>query len=200
MYDLVNQGELYGCMVGADGKLFFTKDKWNNFIEEDYVEGDTLRAVDAIDPLGFWIVGEAGTILFLGYNEFLGLTVQDQSVEMEMDLVDLHALDDAHAWAVGEGGTILFYGFDASSGVHPAQKQKLRIFPNPARDQVRIENMAPGRNEIELFSIEGKRMNTSLLQSGQSTAVIDLSGLESGTYILKAGEERHRIVVIGSTD
>ena len=200
MYDLVNQGELYGCMVGADGKLFFTKDRWVNFIEEDYVEGDTLWSVDAIDPLGFWIVGEAGTILFVGYNEFLGLTIQDQSLDMEHDLVDLHALDDAHAWAVGEGGTILFYGFDASSGIPRAQKGNLRIYPNPARDMVKIGNIPHGRNEIELYSMEGKLMKTSILHWGQTTAVIDLRGLERGTYILKAGEERHRIVVMGSPD
>ncbi|KPL12082.1 MAG: hypothetical protein AMS26_18760, partial [Bacteroides sp. SM23_62] len=89
MYDLVNLGEQYGCMVGADGKLFFTKDRWNNYIDYDYAEGDTLWAVDAIEPLGFWVVGEAGTILFVGYNEFLGLAVQDQSRDIQQDLLDL---------------------------------------------------------------------------------------------------------------
>ena len=47
--------------------------------------------------------------------------------------------------------------------------------------------------------MEGKLMKTSLLHSGQSYAVINLRGFETGTYILKAGEERHRIVVIGTT-
>jgi photosystem II stability/assembly factor-like uncharacterized protein len=199
MYDLVNVGESYGCIVGADGKLFFTKDKWINFLEYDYVGGDTLWAVDAIEPLGFWVVGEAGTILFVGYN-FLGLSVQDQSREIQQDLLDIDALDDDHAWAVGEEGTILFYGFDRSSGIYHPYLSKLRIYPNPAVDQVIIENIAGGPDAIELYTLEGKLLKTEPLSPGQSRILLDLGGLQSGTYILKAGEERHRIIVISSLE
>jgi photosystem II stability/assembly factor-like uncharacterized protein len=200
MYDLVNVGELYGCIVGADGKLFFTKDQWNNFIDYDYVSGDTLWAVDAIEPLGFWVVGEAGTILFVGYNQFLGLAVEDQSQDIPQDLVDLDAIDDAHVWAVGEEGTILFYGFEGSSGLHNPATPELRIFPNPAMDQIRIENIANGTDKIELYSLEGKLLKTVPLLPGCSNISFDLVGLATGTYILKAGEARHRIIVIPSPE
>ena len=197
MYDLVNLGDEYGCMVGADGKLFFTKDHWINFMEYDYPGEDTLWSVDAIEPLGFWVVGETGTILFVGYN-FLGLAVEDQSRDIQQDLLDIDALDDRHAWAVGEEGTILFYGFDPSSGIHHPSIAKLRIYPNPAVDQVMIENIAGGLDAIELYSLEGKLLKTEPLSPGQSRILLDLGGVQSGTYILKAGEERHRIIVISS--
>ncbi len=199
MYDMVNLGDEYGCMVGADGKLFFTKDHWINFLEYDYPGEDTLWSVDAIEPLGFWVVGEAGTILFVGYG-FLGLAVEDQSWDIQQDLFDIDALDDRHAWAVGAEGTILFFGFDGSSGIHNPATAELSIFPNPAMDQIRIENIVNGTDKIELYSLEGKLMRTEHLLPGSSSTSFDLVGLETGTYILKAGEERHRIIVISSLE
>jgi hypothetical protein len=156
--------------------------------------------VDAIEPLGFWAVGEAGTILFVGYNQFLGLAVQDQSQDISQDLFDLDAIDDAHVWTVGEEGTILFYGFDGSSGLRNTATAELSIFPNPAVDQVRIENIASGTDKIELFSLEGKLIRTMPLLQGHTSTLFDLVGLHSGTYILKAGEARHRIIVISSPE
>ena len=196
MYDLVNVGELYGCMVGADGKLFFTKDRWVNFMEYDYEPGDTLWSVDAIEPLGFWVVGEAGTILFVGYNQFLGLAVMDQSQDISQDLLEIDALDDAHAWAVGEEGTILFFGFDQSSGFNALAMDEMQVFPNPATDHIRIQNLGKGVDHIDLYSLQGKLMRTSLVPRGQTNILIGLGGLYPGTYILKAGEERRQIVII----
>jgi photosystem II stability/assembly factor-like uncharacterized protein len=195
MYDLVNLGEQYGCMVGAEGKLYFTKDQWNNFIEADHPGGDTLWTVDAIEPLGFWIAGEAGTILFVGYNDFLGLTVEDQSMDIEQDLLDLDAVDDAHVWAVGEKGTILTFGL-GTSGIQGKHAVAMRVFPNPAIDHVMVDRIGHGIDRVELFSLDGKLRRTAPLQPGLSRAVIDLRGLRAGTYILRAGRERHRIIVM----
>lgn len=196
MYDLVNVGELYGCMVGADGKLFFTKDRWVNFMEYDYEPGDTLWSVDAIDPLGFWVVGEAGTILFVGYNQFLGLTVQDQSQDIQQDLLDLVAIDDAHAWTVGKEGTILFFGFDPSSGINAPAISGIQVFPNPATDHIRVHNLGKGVDHIELYNMQGKLISTSLVPRGQTNFVISLGGMYPGAYILKAGEQQRQFVII----
>lgn len=195
MYDMVNLGAEYGCMVGADGKLFFTKDHWINFLEYDYPGEDTLWSVDAIEPLGFWAVGEAGTILFVGYG-FLGLAVEDQSLDIPQDLVDLDALDDHHAWAVGDDGTILFYGFDQSSGLNNPYSEGIRVFPNPARNQLRIHNLEAGTKQVELYSMQGRLIRTMLVPAGQTNIIMDLHGLYPGAYILKAGKPQRQIVVI----
>ena len=196
MYDLVNLGEEYGCLVGADGKLFFTKDHWINFLEYDYPGEDTLWSVDAIEPLGFWVVGEAGTILFVGYTDFLGLAVEDQSMDVRQDLFEIDALDDRHAWAVGEEGTILFYGFDQSSRLNNPSMDGIEVFPNPAIDQIRIHNLDLGTQQIELYSMQGRLMRSMLVPGGQKNAVMYLHGLNPGTYILKAGAEQRQMVVI----
>ncbi len=197
MYDLVNLGELYGCIVGADGKFFFTKDQWNNFLDYDYEAGDTLWAVDAIEPFGFWAVGEDGTILSIVFSQIFGQALlEDQSQNIPQDLVDLDAIDEAHVWAVGEEGTILFYGFEGASGLSDPATAELRIFPNPAMDQIRIENIANGTEKIELYSLEGKLLRTEPLSQGHTSTLFDLVGLPSGTYILKAGEARQRIIII----
>jgi photosystem II stability/assembly factor-like uncharacterized protein len=196
MYDLVNVGDIYGCMVGADGKLFFTKDQWNNFMEYDYEDGDTLWSVDAIEPLGFWVVGEAGTILFVGYNQFLGLTVEDQSLDIPQSLADLSAVDDAHAWTVGEEGTILFFGFGQASGIHSQKTSGISVFPNPAAGYVQISNINNLVEHIEIYSLQGKLIKTFPLSHGQPTATINLNGMDSGMYILKAGDEQQLLIVI----
>jgi len=196
MYDLVNLGELYGCMVGADGKLFFTKDQWNNFIESDYEGGDTLWAVDAIEPMGFWVVGESGTILFVGYNEFLGLTVQDQSRDIQQDLLDLVAVDDAHAWTVGEEGTILFFGFAPSSGILNPTIDSLVIFPNPAGYYVQVVNIQEGIDRIELFDMNGRLVMAQPIAYGQQKTIVDLSDMDTGSYILQAGDDRRKLIVL----
>ena len=195
MYDLVNVGELYGCMVGADGKLFFTKDQWNNLIEEDYPEGDTLWSVDAIEPLGFWIAGEAGTILFVGYNEFLGLTLDDQSLDIPQDLFEVDAIDDGHAWAVGEEGTILFFGLGAS-GIRAPGADALEIFPNPASGRVRISGFGKDVSRIELYSMDGKLRSSSVIPAGTSTLLLELGNLEAGSYVVKAGEDRKVLILL----
>jgi hypothetical protein len=183
-------------MVGADGKLFFTKDRWVNFMEYDYEPGDTLWSVDAIDPLGFWVVGEAGTILFVGYNQFLGLTVQDQSRDIQQDLVDLVAIDDAHAWTVGKEGTILFFGFDPSSGIYDPANDGMQVFPNPAAGQIRVHNLGEGADHIELYNIQGKLIGTFPIPRRQRNIVISLGGMYPGTYILKAGDQQRQFVII----
>jgi len=151
--------------------------------------------VDAIEPLGFWIVGEAGTILFVGYS-FLGLAVEDQSMQIQQDLLDLVAIDDTHAWAVGEGGTILFYGFGQSTGINSPAINGIQVFPNPATDHINVFNLGKEVGQIDLYSMQGKLMKTLPVPRGQTNIFIGLGGMAPGTYILQSGEERRQLVII----
>ncbi len=195
MYDMVNVGDVYGCMVGADGKIIFTKDKWANFLEYELDSGDTLWSVDDTEPLGFWAVGENGTIFFVGYNEFLGLAVQDQSIAVTSDLFEVDALDNSHVWAVGENGTILHYGFDTSLSTPTQPEEEFYVFPNPATDQVYVNRKNIAAVQLKLYSIHGLLMKEISCPAGQSKLYFNLNGLNPGIYILQAGPDERTLLI-----
>lgn len=195
MFDIVNLGTLYGCMVGAGGKIWFTKDEWNNFLDYDYSGGDTLRAVDALEPLSFYVVGDAGTILLVGYNQFLGLTALDQSLDIPANLLDIDAVDDAHIWAVGENGTILFFGFgpDGPSNTGYDFFAGDLVYPNPARDYIHIRKDPSMDKVIRLYTLQGTLIR-SFLPGGRERRY-DISNLAPGIYLLDTGQKIHKLVI-----
>jgi photosystem II stability/assembly factor-like uncharacterized protein len=187
MFDLVNVGSEYGCMVGADGKLWFTKDDWNNYIDYDFPDGDTLRAVDGLPPLSFYVVGDGGTILSIGYNQFLGLTAQDNSFDFYDDLLDIDAVDDAHIWAVGENGTIVSFGYGPGTGNSIFENQEfpsVYVFPNPAKDRVTLSTETGSIKEVVFINLQGHAMLRKKFGSG-TDATINVSGLKHGLYLIR---------------
>jgi len=67
----------------------------------------------------------------------------------------------------------------------------LNIFPNPTSDFLNVNINAYG-GTIEIYSISGKLMNKTLVQTGQNQ--IDCSGFESGVYVLCYHNGEHRTV------
>jgi len=187
MFDLVSVGSVYGCMVGADGKLWFTKDDWNNYIDYDFPGGDTLRAVDGLAPLSFYVVGDEGTILSVGYNQFLGLMAEDHSFDFSDNLLDIDAVDDAHIWAVGENGTIVFFGYDPGTANSLFENQEfplVHVFPNPATDRVTLSTETGSIKEVEFINILGQTILKKEFGSA-TAATINVSGLKHGLYLLR---------------
>lgn len=72
--------------------------------------------------------------------------------------------------------------------------QKVKLYPNPARDLIYIQNPNPSA-EIVIYDLSGRRVKV-LNQVNES---INISELSSGTYIFQvvAGEEvsRHKIII-----
>ena len=186
MFDLVSVGSIYGCMVGADGKLWFTKDDWNNYIDYDFPDGDTLRAVDGLEPLSFYVVGDRGTILVVGYNQFLGVTAMDMSYDTDDNLLAIDAVDDAHIWAVGENGTILFFGFESGTPQTDIGVQlgnSINVYPNPAGDIIRIRSERDNIEQILMINDLGQYVLQK--NSGSRTTVINAAGIKPGFYFLQ---------------
>lgn len=77
----------------------------------------------------------------------------------------------------------------------------LRLAPNPARDLVRLEwASAPGRRlSVDIVDRLGRTVKRHVVTSGASAAMIDISPLEEGVYLMVAradGELVHRTLVI----
>jgi hypothetical protein len=68
------------------------------------------------------------------------------------------------------------------------------IFPNPAQQQVYIQNIAPGINQIQLLNIQGaliKQIDTE----NQTNLTIDLSSIAKGLYFVGIGEKYSRLMI-----
>ncbi|MBN1131918.1 MAG: T9SS type A sorting domain-containing protein [Bacteroidales bacterium] len=197
VYDLVNAGDVYGCMVGEEGKIIFTKDKWVQFaVDYNYPDGDTLWSVDAIDTPAFWIVGEAGTIIFGGVSAIFGLQIQDQSLDIPQNLYEVDALDDSHVWAVGQAGTILHFGQEGGSGTPVVRTEAFTFFPNPASGQVLLNRHSVEAGQAHIFNLQGKMVRSIALPAGQTQVILSLEGVAPGHYIVQSDGERKMLVII----
>jgi len=96
----------------------------------------------------------------------------------------------------------LTFTFDAASSIPEleAAEAGFNISPNPTNGVLNIdlsETLIDSQNQIEIFSINGKKVDTFRMSG--ATKVLDLSHLEGGTYLVRlVGEElnlMHRVVV-----
>lgn len=73
-----------------------------------------------------------------------------------------------------------------------AEKASFRIFPNPARDELRVERSPFGKMSLRIHSRQGR-----LLWEGQinQRKRIDLSNWSPGIYIISVGRESKRLVI-----
>lgn len=82
---------------------------------------------------------------------------------------------------------------DDTAGTEDFQNVDFRLYPNPAKEQITIEMSDTSSNyQVEIFDILGKKVISSEIQKvGQ----IDVSGLASGTYLVKLNSDNKSSVV-----
>jgi hypothetical protein len=68
---------------------------------------------------------------------------------------------------------------------------KIKLYPNPAQNDITITNLADEPALVEIFSINGQQVLSEAIN--QKSKIIDISSLENGIYILqmKQGEKKH---------
>jgi hypothetical protein len=66
---------------------------------------------------------------------------------------------------------------------------KFKIYPNPARDELRITNYELRSGIIDFFDITGKKISSHHLISSSSHQTINVSHLSSGIYFIKISNE-----------
>ncbi len=78
-------------------------------------------------------------------------------------------------------------------GFEDFQNVDFRLYPNPAKEQITIElSDASSNYEVTIFNVLGKKVYSSEIQKvGQ----IDVSGLASGTYLVKLNSDNKSSVV-----
>ncbi len=81
----------------------------------------------------------------------------------------------------------IHYQPDTSAASSNSNEIKLRVFPNPATDFVRIEWQALWKPEIhaELYDLFGRRLIIENTESSDNHIQIDVQSLQRSAYLLK---------------
>ena len=88
-----------------------------------------------------------------------------------------------------------FYKFieDCTNINESTQTEKISVYPNPVKDQLRIEmqQAVSNRQQAEIYDIYGRKLSAFCLLP--SAAEIDISHLANGMYFLKIGNKMVKI-------
>lgn len=68
------------------------------------------------------------------------------------------------------------------------QKTSLQVYPNPAEDQIKIQHSSM-MNKVQIFDVFGKLLQSTDLDD--TSASLNVSGLASGTYILRIFDDQN---------
>ncbi|WP_435415428.1 DM13 domain-containing protein [Polaribacter aestuariivivens] len=103
----------------------------------------------------------------------------------KFDKVFFYCLQFNHFWDLGT-----FNNFTSSNcsvlSVNSFNIQKIKVYPNPAKTEIRIQNMNANSAEIRIFNVLGKQV---FYQKKNALKVIDVSFLQPGIYMIKFSVE-----------
>ena len=112
---------------------------------------------------------------------------------VRVDMLDIRP--DNQKVVAGTHGRTLFtttWDANASSVDSEAEEMAILVYPNPATDYMMLKNNNIG-DVYTLYDMTGKEILSGKIT--QTTQHIDVSGLASGTYVLKVGGGSKRIVI-----
>jgi hypothetical protein len=158
----------------------------------DNPEGHGSAFVAELDREGTFLM--ANRIVGLGSASATGLAITSDG-----DPVIIGSFSDSIAAGTGRlqsaGKLDMFFarlGLGSTGVESPAVAEApLSLHPNPAADIVRLGGVSP-LSHVVIFSLDGVRVLESSCGDG-----IDIGGLPSGSYLVKAGRRVGRLVKIG---
>lgn len=66
------------------------------------------------------------------------------------------------------------------------------IYPNPAKDFIRLKNIPSGKHQIKIYGLNGTLLNTCILS--EEFQQINISNLDEGFYILRVNGQNLKFV------
>jgi hypothetical protein len=98
------------------------------------------------------------------------------------------AIDPANWIINGFGGIQFNPNFIAATPIQEPEKYWI-LYPNPATDQISVQNLKGQILNFELYQSNGKLVQTGMLSESIS---IDISNLMTGTYILHLSDANQK--------
>ena len=141
-----------------------------------------------------------------GYFEFKNIPAGKYRVVL--DVVGLEHIDNPQVLVINDGDNIQNIEYEITSdGIKNksgeetgivetnAIRPEIRVYPNPATNQLKIKNYELKEDEvIEIYDVVGRTLNNYQLSIVNSQLIIDISHLANGIYFLKIGNNTVRFV------
>jgi hypothetical protein len=113
-------------------------------------------------------------------------------INKEFKLNELSGLNQSRpmfAWTVGE------YSSDILSIPEIAQEIKIKLYPNPATQEINLEWDAALNETIVIYSLDGRKLKEQVIHSNERKATLNISELTPGVYIAKIGNYSGKFIV-----
>jgi len=87
----------------------------------------------------------------------------------------------------------LYFGIETLLPEQPiSNENRMSIYPNPAWQEINLENIPEGTSMIFIYRMDGKL--AMQLPAGTSAEPISISNLESGLYLLRANNQTVKFI------
>lgn len=88
---------------------------------------------------------------------------------------------------------------DNATGIKQYSAESVKIFPNPARDYVLVQNQQSLQmDRIEVYSMLGRKVLNHKVDPSDGVARIDLSDLQKGIYMVRVLDQSNNVVLTKS--
>jgi hypothetical protein len=148
----------------------------SNNSEYGYTTGNGLYEANATATV---------TAVPLSYNKFVNWTKDGEVV----------STDNPYSFTVTED-VELVANFEEGVGIEELRVENgaLRVYPNPTREELRIETSDMRLSDITIYDMMGRMQKIGQSEIGQSEIVLDVSHLPTGIYFLRVGEKTVKFV------
>lgn len=156
--------------------------------------GDTLQFMNMSSVIAddiTWDFGDATTS-----SDFNPLHAYGATGTFSASLVATNTVDNANATSNTLTITVIDDAAECGVGINETIGRVASIYPNPAADVITINTgFEMGTNyNINVFDIQGRKVTT--LSSNKTIETLDLTVLESGTYLLQIRAENGEVLQV----
>ena len=175
-----------GYVIGQTGYVRRTINggiSWNNISPAGY----SSKAFSTIFSFGndIWIGSDSGLVLYTANG---GTSWKKDTSAGTEKINSMTFTKNKTGFAVGANGMILKRAVKTTSGINQQISDRhIRVFPNPANDQLNISLDNPGNSEflVSVTDLNGKVLLSKIYNFNGNRIQIDLDGIKSGMYLLK---------------
>jgi hypothetical protein len=112
-------------------------------------------------------------------------------------MIDVRSSDGLVVAGTHANGTFSSNILDANDVVGIGEKNNspkvsVKVFPNPASGELRIENPEFGIREVEIYDVNGQKIDQQEIDGSQFLITVDISEFKQGLYFVVAKNEKGR--------
>lgn len=116
------------------------------------------------------------------------ITIGNFSDDEYSDTIYHYSGDTSYTWSYYYIDDVSVISLDTTTAMPETEKPKLKIFPNPAGNQITIEQLSVSGNQlsVEVYDALGRLVTLSVVEGQQTTIPLNLS---KGVYLLRVKEK-----------